>query len=54
MKRKVHSAARTVETVASLPLFDWADQREAEAKRLEVEKQRRADDDEAHRQGRGE
>jgi hypothetical protein len=54
MKRKLHSTARAVETVAGLPLFDWAEQREAEAKRLEVEKQKRADDGEAHPQGRRE
>jgi hypothetical protein len=54
MKRKLHSRARAVETVAGLPLFDWADQQEAEVKRLEVEKQKRADGDEAHPQSRGE
>jgi hypothetical protein len=53
MKRKLHSTARAFETVAGLPLFDWADQQEAEAKRLEVEKQKRTDGDEAHPQSRG-
>jgi hypothetical protein len=43
MDRKLQSPARPVETVAGLPLFEWADRREAEAKRLE-----------AQRQGRGE
>ena len=33
MKRKLHSTACAVESVAGLPLFDSADQREAEAKR---------------------
>ena len=54
MKSKLHSAGRTVENVVGLPLFDWADEREAEAKRLRVEKQKRADDGDDHHEDRRE
>jgi hypothetical protein len=36
MKRKLHSHPRAEESVANLPLFDWAEQWRVEAERFEA------------------